>query len=107
MSNEREQLADLVLPVLEKCFDSDWNATYSEMVASIVLTAGYSKPRTISTVEELAIVKNGTVVRSDAGTIACRFDAERGVTLGDDRAFPWGVLALPVTVLWEPEAQAD
>ena len=41
--NTRDELIELILPILEKCFDSDWNMTYSEMVTDAVLAAGYRK----------------------------------------------------------------
>lgn len=39
----RDELIELILPVLERCFDSDWNMTYSEMVTDALLDAGYRK----------------------------------------------------------------
>ncbi|CAN5734382.1 hypothetical protein BH09ACT7_BH09ACT7_45670 [soil metagenome] len=59
--------------------------------------------RTISTVEELDRLPVGVVVRSAEGTIACRFDATRGVVFGDDRPFPWLRLASTARVLWTPD----
>lgn len=47
------------------------------------------RAHTVTTVEELDQLPNGVVVRSAEGTIACRFDATRGVVFGDDRPFPW------------------
>lgn len=40
---DRDEMIEVVLPVLEKCFDSDWNMTYSEMVTDALITAGYRK----------------------------------------------------------------
>ena len=42
----------------------------------------------------------GTVVRAADGTIAARYDHQRGVIFGDDRPFPWEVLQAPAVVLW-------
>ena len=66
--------------------------------AELVLEA-----RLISTVEELDRLPVGAVVRSAEGTIACRFDATRGVVFGDERPFPWLRLALKASVLWHPD----
>ncbi|PPG77515.1 hypothetical protein C5D98_15350 [Rathayibacter rathayi] len=44
----------------------------------------------------------GAVVRSPAGTIACRFDETNGIVFGDERPFLWSNLASPVQVLWSP-----
>ena len=53
-------------------------------------------------VTALADVPIGAVVISSSGTIAARFDDDRGVVLGDDRPFPWDRLQEPVAVLWLP-----
>lgn len=45
---------------------------------------------TITTTDDLDALPAGTVVRSDTGTIACRFDTDHGVVLGDDRPFSPG-----------------
>ncbi|ACZ29593.1 hypothetical protein Xcel_0554 [Xylanimonas cellulosilytica DSM 15894] len=57
----------------------------------------------VESAADLAAMPDGTVVRSDAGTIACRFDAQHGVVFGDDRPFPWATLRLPVVVLYRPD----
>jgi hypothetical protein len=41
MSADKNEMANVVLPVLEKCFGSDWNMTYAEMVADALIAAGY------------------------------------------------------------------
>lgn len=61
-------------------------------------------PRRIEKPDELAGLPVGCVVRSEAGTIAARFDNTNGVVFGDERPFRWQLLALPVIVLWSPEA---
>jgi len=62
-----------------------------------VLDAAYPQITTVADREALSV---GTVVRSAAGTIACRFDEERGVVFGMSLPFPWRTLQLPLTVLW-------
>lgn len=54
--------------------------------------------------EALANVPAGTVVRAADGSIAARYDVERGVVFGDDRPFPWSVLRAPATILWPTPA---
>lgn len=61
------------------------------------------KSRVITTVKELNELSEGSVVRSSAWTIACRYDLTRGVVFGVREPFPWSGLQLPVTVLWEPK----
>lgn len=65
--------------------------------------------RRLTTDAEVAAVSTGTVVRAADGTIAARFDVERGVVFGDDRPFPWRVLKAPALVLWaaSDETTAD
>jgi hypothetical protein len=58
--------------------------------------------RQITTVEQLDAVPIGGVVRSELGSIACRFDETRGVVFGDDRPFPWQALSRPALLLWHP-----
>ncbi|WP_160665362.1 hypothetical protein [Pseudarthrobacter sp. ATCC 49987] len=41
-----DDLREAIFPVLEKCFDSDWNMTYAEMVSEAVRAAGYQKMAT-------------------------------------------------------------
>ena len=102
-------LIGLVLPILEKCFDSDWNMTYSEMVTDALIAGGYTKPRTISTVEELdSLAVDSVVMESEEDSFIIR--TMRGVF----HRFPdgWYVvagygarndIALPATVLFEPQ----
>lgn len=52
--------------------------------------------------EDLDAVPVGGIVRSGMGTIACRYDATRGVCFGDERTFPWTDLALPCQLIWDP-----
>ncbi|ANW63982.1 hypothetical protein BCA37_10585 [Mycobacterium sp. djl-10] len=73
--------------------DGDWMCVY-ERLAEL-------KPQRIETAEDLDRVSTGSVVRSKAGTIACRFDALHGVVFGDDRPFQWRKLALPAQLIWE------
>lgn len=62
--------------------------------------------RHLGTDAHVAAVPIGTVVRADDGTIAARFDTERGVVFGDERPFPWAVLRAPAIVLWSVADQA-
>lgn len=54
----------------------------------------------VSTSEALTAVPAGTGVASADGTIAARFDTDRGVVFGDDRPFLWDLLTTPAVVLW-------
>ncbi|WP_458317141.1 hypothetical protein [Mycolicibacterium brisbanense] len=65
-------------------------------------------PRRIETREELDALPPETIVKTQGGTVACRFyDRIHGVVFGDERPFKWPdhlVSELPATVLWSPEA---
>ena len=56
----------------------------------------------VETVQALKDLPVGVVVRSAAGTIACRADECNGVVFGDERPFPWTSLMLPARVIWRP-----
>ena len=57
-------------------------------------------PHVVETVEGRDAIPVGTVVRSASGTIGCRYDGHRGLVFGEDVAFEWSLLALPLTVLY-------
>ena len=63
---------------------------------------------TITTAAGLDALPIGSVVRSSAGTIGCRYDERRGLVFGDDRCFPWtDHLAFPLTVLYRPDCEPE
>ena len=57
-------------------------------------------PARVTTEEARNALPVGHVVRSAAGSIACRVSETCGVILGDSRTFPWTLLQLPLTVLY-------
>ncbi len=96
MTTERDELAkvlhsirDLTLECCEDC---------NRAIAEEILAAGYRKPSTITTIEELQALPDMTVVRTSAGTIAnlVRGDA---YFFGYEKTAKATVLSLPVTVL--------
>ena len=77
--------------------------------ADDILAAGYRKPRTITTVEELDALPDEALVRSDFGVIhekRVEFDTGRVVWTcpGDTDEHTAGKITLPATVLYTPEA---
>lgn len=96
VSIERDEIAKLIGGYTR-------SRDHARIAAEEILDAGYRRPRNITTSIELESLPAGTVVRSEAGTIAARFDLEHGVVFGDDRPFPWNALALPAIVLYTPE----
>ncbi|MFD6030496.1 hypothetical protein ACFWE5_07255 [Cellulosimicrobium funkei] len=58
--------------------------------------------RTITTAAGRDGLPRCTVVYSADGTIAGRYDTDRGVVLGDERTFPWSMLQPPLRILFCP-----
>lgn len=87
------------------------DANAAHVIAGTILTAGYRKPRTITTVEELDALREGAVIVDRDGD-AWQF--LRGRWTCTDRSFntvnqPSSSLAMvlaPLTLLREPEAEA-
>ena len=97
----RDQLAQIIYDTLNGQYG---DFTMPDDAADAIIRAGWRPPaRTVTTVEERAAVRRGTVVRSASGTIACRYDKWNAVALGVGAPFDWTVLALPLTVIYEPE----
>lgn len=114
MSNARDELAKLLFVVDNRDAldaETEWRTAkpeyqdYAYILADAILAAGYTKPRTVTTVEELDALAVGSVVLDGAEYVARK---ERG---GD--APNWAVtlhkfsndasaLSLPATVLYEP-----
>ena len=97
----RDQLAQIIYDTLNGKYG---DFTMPDDAADAIIAAGWRPPaRTVTTVEERAAVRRDTVVRSASGTIACRHDKWNAVSLGVGAPFDWTVLALPLTVIYEPE----
>jgi len=82
-------------------------------VEAAVLAAGYRRPRTVTTVEELDALPEGTVIRDASGVVRDRFnDSETDAALwlrpgasGWMLSRNFGDKNFPATVLHEPEPQ--
>jgi hypothetical protein len=80
-----------------------------EATADAILAAGYSKPRTITTAEELDALPFETVIRDGDQCVLERWGEmeESGwVTVMVTSFIPRDQITLPATVLYEPEAQS-
>lgn len=75
---------------------------------NVALAAGYTKPRTISTVAELDALPPESVIQSDAGLIYEKYADEDGreydywLLPGEQRPQPATKIDLPATVLSSP-----
>ena len=73
--------------------------------ADALIDAGYSKPRTITTVEELDALPVGSLVREDDGFSRYKYATGWALCVPDATAQESGdKLVLPATVLFEPAA---
>ena len=103
MSNERDELAKVIhgAPALIA-----WEGQ-QHIIAASILAAGYTKPRQVSTVEELDALPVGSVAIEADGYIARRFPGGWRVLVTEPHRSPWlsGTLEdvrLPATVLYSP-----
>lgn len=82
----------------------------TDAMKSALETEGFHRtptPHVVTTAEELGALPTKTIVRSAAGTVACRHSEFFGVVFGDERPFRWDLLALPATVLTPAPAPVD
>jgi hypothetical protein len=113
MSNERDELAKVLqaaakspCPIRFAHVDGEPTG-YGELFAEAVLAAGYRKPRTVSTDEELDALPVGSVVDGGTGFIYEKFAWEDDpefpwwFTTGDKRHYSSKQISLPATVLYE------
>ena len=100
MSNEREELAD-VLQQFALTHDRDDSATWGDY-ADAILAAGYIKPRTITTVEDLDAMPEGTQIVDLSERLTLE---ETSLTYLEwvDRHGNACHVQLPATVLYSPE----
>ena len=108
---DRDELARLIFEVPSEdpaCVPSP------RALADAILAAGYRKPRTITTVEELDELPNDTALRDAYGHVAVIYKGKLG-----DRPYlevqyagteemdsHYGYIALPATVLYVPGEQS-
>lgn len=107
MSAARKELAALIA----KCFRIHPNGTaYLDHAAGAdaIIAAGYTKPRTITTVEELDALPNGSFIETEQGGYWQADKRGHGeiwwLEPGNPRSSLSEDLTLPATVLWEVSA---
>jgi len=106
VSNERDEIYDIARSVIDGELGilvngSDIDNT-ADSLSYAVLAAGYSKPRTISTVKELDALPEHSVVRSGEGAV---WESDSGVwyETASRLLHVAADIALPATVLYAPE----
>jgi hypothetical protein len=111
MSNERAELANLIASNLDRLFGKrEFGPAQQDIdLADELLAAGYRKPRTITTAEELDALPIWSVVRDGDGWV---WEACSRTWAGENPKLTWDGpewgdrsedIALPATVLYEPE----
>ncbi|AYR01015.1 hypothetical protein PBI_ISOLDE_46 [Arthrobacter phage Isolde] len=109
----RNELRDLIHRNLHQNEGFErWTFQAPVDLADALTAAGYRKPRTITTYEELDALPVESAVRSDMGVVYVKdFDVDDPsaiwwVTAGAVSEFPSIAISLPAIVLHEPEAAA-
>lgn len=105
--SERDELARVI-------FDAPaliaWDNRSQRIIADAILAAGYRKPRTVTTSEELDALPVDSVVRDTKGFVYQKWadidepEIPWWAAAGDSRMYPANRIALPATVLHEGEA---
>ena len=108
---KRYPVQGITQPGFQSCtcgqwMDDDPAAQFSRASFGTHLQAEWVQARTIETPEQLDALPPESIIKTQGGSVACRFyDRVHGVVFGDDRPFKWSCLAteLPGIVLWHPE----
>ena len=111
MTTEREQLADAIADAIAGTLGEvagifDTSIDEDLKMADAILAAGYRKPRTVTTVEELDALPVGSVVLDDSGLSLHRNEftgwcASNGAKNISNEMFEQEMEAFPMTVLHE------
>ena len=99
--NARDELAK----VIESGYGDDLTDCpydHAPTIADVVLAAGYSKPRTITTTEEVDALPNGSVVLDHTGDVLKRSTHRVWLSTDEEDAT---YVVLPATVLHEAGAK--
>jgi hypothetical protein len=101
--SDRDELADIIETRIRLTGDPHETAT-------AILAAGYHKPRTIATAEELDALPEDSVVLDDTRASHQRLPFEYRLTKEplwagfSDEPYTTDWIELPATVLWEPQS---
>lgn len=117
MSTQRDELAELIANAEYPNMEPPWSERkdrspvkwYSRKYADAVIAAGWTKPRTVTTVEELHGLPLGSVIiDSDPCVLQMLEKSAIGgaewAQPNEERIYPSGHVTLPATVLYEPTA---
>ena len=104
--NARDELAQVIATELDTIFGHRIAepAQQDFKLADVLLAAGYSKPRTITTVEELDALPFGSVVIDRSEWVLCKRDERRYAVAGSAGQYSAATIEFPAAVLFTPEA---
>jgi hypothetical protein len=95
-----------LMGIAEGAFRAGVAAAEADRQAAIDAAVQAERERVvITTREERSALPPETIVRSAAGTIACRHYSGMGVLFGSGTPIIWHDLALPLTIIWPLDAQ--
>ncbi|MBM4518358.1 hypothetical protein GS435_02745 [Rhodococcus hoagii] len=107
--NQRDELVDLIDDAIEWAGQED--IALADHITDAILAAGYSRPRVVETVDQLASLPDGTAIHNANGTLGelstvggVRVAFWAGNECEDELIEPW--IGLPATVLHLPEEKA-
>lgn len=109
-TNARDELYEIIRENRAVWVTNTEHRDMERKQADAILADGYSKPRTITTVEELDALPVESIVRDDLGFTYDKWWDEDGseynwwATTGDRREYSSKKIALPATVLHEGQA---
>lgn len=106
--NARDELADVFTghPVGFGGFPKKLMRGHAQEIAEAILAAGYRKPRTVTTTEELDAMPAGSIVLDmDPDALLKTHTGSWRSLLDPDGHFGSKDISLPATVLYEPEPQ--
>ena len=99
---QRDELAQIIKREQARAVSRQRPSDAYDAPADAIFAAGYRKPRTTETMEEVDALREGSVVLD--GDVCVRRADGYWKVLGLDGVYTSRDINLPATVLWEPEA---
>jgi hypothetical protein len=117
MSDERDELADIIAAhnntsglggVARRLPDGSPVYEGEQLLAALILAAGYRKPRQVTTAAELDVLAYGNVIRDDYGIVYAKpYNKDNfWLMVGDHERHPSAHILLPATLIREEAPDA-
>lgn len=105
-STQRDELARIIHSSRKPWVTNSEHSAMEAIQADAILAAGYRKPRTITTVEELRALPDGSAILDSSGDVGQKLSEwwyfPETAPMGSSKVAKYG----PVTALHEPQAEA-